>query len=360
MDFPSVKGTGVPIQDTATPSIRDAPPTILVVDDEFQIRELRATRGFPVLSAENAATALRYLESEPVDLVTADIGMPKVSGIELLRQIRTAWREAARILAIADGYHALMHDRIYRRELAEEDALIIKSAENGRQFDRSLTTVFFTVRDAFREVSDKHPDDLQLKSSLHRFSAAGYQNQSSSQVPNATHARRHHDAEIPRRHDPGKSCNGIHLSAMPHSLGTSGLPASQSCSPKIAISLRKSADIPRFWSSARGWPARRLRYIQFDAAASTSKSNHLTISPSRRRNCGGSASRRRGLAPQSHCTSRCAMPSRRLGASGYRENSAFRSPVQLRRLRPDRKPAAPAHVQGRTMAHPVRGTPWQS
>ncbi|HXY37695.1 MAG TPA: HD domain-containing phosphohydrolase [Planctomycetaceae bacterium] len=66
--------------------------------------------------------------------------------------------EAARILAIADVYDALMHDRIYRRKMSEEEALRTMSAANGRKFDPSLMAVFFTVLDAFREVSDKHPD----------------------------------------------------------------------------------------------------------------------------------------------------------------------------------------------------------
>jgi CheY-like chemotaxis protein len=72
------------MQTIATPSIHDRPPAILVVDDELQIRALLSrwltTRGSRVVSAESAATALRYLESEPVDLVTVDILMPEEAG----------------------------------------------------------------------------------------------------------------------------------------------------------------------------------------------------------------------------------------------------------------------------------------
>jgi CheY-like chemotaxis protein len=69
------------MQTIATPSIHDRPPTILVVDDELQVgaplSRWLTTRGSRVVSAESAATALRYLESEPVDLVTVDILMPE-------------------------------------------------------------------------------------------------------------------------------------------------------------------------------------------------------------------------------------------------------------------------------------------
>jgi putative two-component system response regulator len=378
------------MQDTATPSIHDPPPAVLVVDDEFQIRELLSrwltTRGFRVVSAGSAATALRYLESEPVDLVTLDIAMPQVSGIELLRRIRhmypdtavlmltglqttakaiealtagaygylikpvrareflaqvehglewnrfqverrqytelleqrireqtqtiqraheetihrlvaaaasrdletgghlvrtglyseilaraAGWSpaeaerirlaapmhdigkiglpdailrkqgsltphersvmqrhtitgaallagsnspvlymareiamchhehwdgsgyphglaaaaipEAARISAIADVYDALIHDRIYRRALAEQDVLRIMSAENGRQFDPTLMAVFFTVLDEFRDVSEKHPDVWQPSSALDELVGAGDRSQSGSLVP---------------------------------------------------------------------------------------------------------------------------------------------------------------------------------
>jgi putative two-component system response regulator len=381
------------MRDIAHSSIHDRTPTILVVDDEFSIRDLLSRwltpRGFRTLLAESAATALRHLESESIDLVTADIAMPEVTGIELVRQIRqlhpetavlmltglqttamaiealtagaygylikpvrreeflaqidhglewhrlrverrqytelleqrvreqtqtiqraheetihrlvaavacrdletgehlvrtglyseilarfAGWSsaeaerirlaapmhdigkiglpdailrkqgsltpdersvmerhtttgaalltgsnsavltmareialchherwdgngypnglareaipEAARILAIADVYDALMHDRVYRRALPEEEALRIMSAENGRQFDPSLMAVFFTVLDEFREVSQKHPDDLQRNSSLHGLAADGDRNRSSSLAPRTT------------------------------------------------------------------------------------------------------------------------------------------------------------------------------
>jgi putative two-component system response regulator len=65
--------------------------TILVVDDEAPVRNLLATwlsgRGFRCVRADSAATARRCLETEPIDLITADIKMPGESGIDLLREV---------------------------------------------------------------------------------------------------------------------------------------------------------------------------------------------------------------------------------------------------------------------------------
>jgi len=66
--------------------------SILVVDDE---RSIRATvkifleeAGFCVHIAKDAEEALAVSHLHPVDLVLSDIILPRVSGVDLLRQIR--------------------------------------------------------------------------------------------------------------------------------------------------------------------------------------------------------------------------------------------------------------------------------
>ena len=72
-------------------SASDGQATILVVDDESPVRNLLATwltsRGYRCVRADSAASARRCLETEPIDLVTADIKMPGESGIDLLRHV---------------------------------------------------------------------------------------------------------------------------------------------------------------------------------------------------------------------------------------------------------------------------------
>lgn len=66
--------------------------TVLVVDDSDTVRRmLRWTLdplGIRVLEAANGALALETLDREAVDLVIADLNMPVMDGIELIRSIR--------------------------------------------------------------------------------------------------------------------------------------------------------------------------------------------------------------------------------------------------------------------------------
>jgi len=66
----------------------------LVVDDFSTMRRivgnLMRELGFvKVQEAENGVDALRRLESEPFDFVVSDWNMPTMTGIELLREVRS-------------------------------------------------------------------------------------------------------------------------------------------------------------------------------------------------------------------------------------------------------------------------------
>jgi DNA-binding NtrC family response regulator len=66
-------------------------PTVLVVDDESGPREafrLVLEDAFNVLTAENGWAALDALRKYPVDVITLDLMMPAISGIETLKRIR--------------------------------------------------------------------------------------------------------------------------------------------------------------------------------------------------------------------------------------------------------------------------------
>ncbi|MGB7348374.1 MAG: response regulator, partial [Candidatus Acidiferrales bacterium] len=64
----------------------------LVVDDEASIRKLCMTigerLGFAVSEAENAEAALALAEAQLPEVVIADLKLPQMSGVELLRQIK--------------------------------------------------------------------------------------------------------------------------------------------------------------------------------------------------------------------------------------------------------------------------------
>jgi two-component system KDP operon response regulator KdpE len=68
------------------------PLTVLVVDDEPPIRRFLRTSltaaGNRIVTAENAAEALKALTAEKPDLVILDLGLPDKSGLEVIAEIR--------------------------------------------------------------------------------------------------------------------------------------------------------------------------------------------------------------------------------------------------------------------------------
>ncbi len=82
---------------SATRSVHPAAPEcenlkVVVVDDELDARELvgrlLAERGGNVRTAGRADEALAMVRDDPPDVIVTDLGMPGVSGYELLKQIR--------------------------------------------------------------------------------------------------------------------------------------------------------------------------------------------------------------------------------------------------------------------------------
>lgn len=88
---------------------------ILVVDDEADIRDLvprliamrlRAVGPMAFATAANVDEALRYLETNEVDLVLTDYRMPGRTGAELLAIVKERWPKTHRVMM--SGYREIM------------------------------------------------------------------------------------------------------------------------------------------------------------------------------------------------------------------------------------------------------------
>lgn len=100
---------------------------ILIIDDEESIRFLYKEEleedGFEVELAENGKDALEKLPLFKPDLITLDIKMPVMDGIETLKRIREVEKQIPVILCSAYGE--------YKQDLTTwaSDAYIVKCAD---------------------------------------------------------------------------------------------------------------------------------------------------------------------------------------------------------------------------------------
>jgi two-component system chemotaxis response regulator CheY len=86
--------------------------SVLVVDDaafmRMMIRDILSKEGYVIHEAVNGRDAVeKYSEVKP-DLVTMDITMPEMTGIEALREIRAADPEARVLMVSAMGQQKMI------------------------------------------------------------------------------------------------------------------------------------------------------------------------------------------------------------------------------------------------------------
>lgn len=81
--------------------------TILTVDDAATIRKMVSITlkgaGHDVLEAPDGVDALKVMKGRQVDLVISDVNMPRMNGIELVRQIRSENRSVPILLLTTES-----------------------------------------------------------------------------------------------------------------------------------------------------------------------------------------------------------------------------------------------------------------
>ena len=94
---------------------------VLLVDDDATLRQtlsigLRA-EGHEVILAADGRTALQAVTEDQPDLLVLDLGLPDLSGVEVLRELRTWSRLPVVVLSARDG----SHDKVEALDLGADD-----------------------------------------------------------------------------------------------------------------------------------------------------------------------------------------------------------------------------------------------
>jgi len=88
----ATEAVAIELQTTDAPPSNGGPATILVVDDDADVRDIAVNGlrdcGYQVLEAENGYAALERLARDRIDLVLMDVAMPGMNGIETIRRAR--------------------------------------------------------------------------------------------------------------------------------------------------------------------------------------------------------------------------------------------------------------------------------
>ncbi len=110
------------------------PKKILLVDDEENIRDLYAAElaeeGYKVTTAASGEEALSLMERLRPDLITLDIRMPGMGGIEALREIRDKLPTVPVIMLTAYPEYKSDFD------VWAADAYIVKSSDTAQLKER--------------------------------------------------------------------------------------------------------------------------------------------------------------------------------------------------------------------------------
>lgn len=108
--------------------------TVLLVDDSvtqsFHLKLALVRAGFKVLTASDGRSALKALDTEPVNVVLADVIMPMMDGYELCRQIKDNSKHA-KLPVILMSALGETHDQ-YWRQHAGADLYVAKTADAGK------------------------------------------------------------------------------------------------------------------------------------------------------------------------------------------------------------------------------------
>lgn len=101
---------------------------ILVVDDDeasgMTIALMLKTANYEIFSASNAFEALKIFDETPVNMVITDLAMPKMSGWDLIAELRKRSNEIPIFLLTASAELTLIENNDRVKQLGINDVLL--------------------------------------------------------------------------------------------------------------------------------------------------------------------------------------------------------------------------------------------
>ena len=140
---------------------------ILLADDERELRNMLSAylkaEGFVVIEAVDGERALALTRSEEPDLVLLDVGLPKMDGFEVLRQLRTASavpvimltaraEEIDRVVGLTVGADDYVTKPFSPRELVARIKAVLRRGRPEMEDEHALRLDGLTVDPVRREV----------------------------------------------------------------------------------------------------------------------------------------------------------------------------------------------------------------
>ena len=135
----------------------NAKPTILIVDDEAEMRavldEYFVAQGYATLSAENAVAARSLVARHPIDLALLDVNLPGEDGLSLARHLRERYARTAivmltcasavvdRIVGLEVGADDYVHKPFDPRELLARVKSVLRRTSSDRRADAGAEQV---------------------------------------------------------------------------------------------------------------------------------------------------------------------------------------------------------------------------
>jgi DNA-binding NtrC family response regulator len=149
---------------------------ILIVDDDSSLRNMLSIvlrkEGYSISNAEDGRNALNFLKKNNVDLIISDIKMPDISGIELLKKVKTINKELPFILITAfsstnDAIEAMKlgaDDYITKPFNLDELKIIINQTLHKKNIERENVElkIALTKQTTFEKIVGNSPQMLKI------------------------------------------------------------------------------------------------------------------------------------------------------------------------------------------------------